>query len=256
MIGIISAMNEEIRLLVAHLDVDEKQTIANREYHQGKLFGKDVVLAFSRWGKVAATQTATTVINLFDIDILIFTGVAGAADPSLSIGDIIISTELVQHDVDVSAVVSMKKFEIPLLGVSHFKADAALIESAKRSAEEYVRSELHNTVASEYLRQYHISVPQVICGIISSGDLFIADAGKISDLRREIPGLMAIEMEGAAVAQVCYEHKIPFVVIRALSDKADHSAVTDFPIFVEHIAAHYTFGIIKGMLESSSVVSQ
>lgn len=249
MIGILSAMDDEIRLLIAETDLHEEQTIANRRYLIGTLYGNEVVLALSRWGKVAAAQTATTLINTFGVTKMIFTGVAGGVDPNLEIGDIVISTELVQHDVDASAVPPMKRFEIPQLGISHFKADTDLIERAKRAAEQYIKYELHSDVPTEYLIEYHIDTPQIIAGLIASGDLFIADAKKIHELRHLLPGLQAIEMEGAAVAQVCYENTVPFVVIRAMSDKADHSAIVDFPLFVKHIAAHYTHGIIKGMLQ-------
>jgi adenosylhomocysteine nucleosidase len=241
-------MDEEIRLLIDDLDLEERRTIANREYLRGRLYGNDVVIAMSRWGKVAAAQTATTLIDRFEVTTMIFTGVAGAANPSVEIGDIVISTELVQHDVDASAIPPMKRFEIPLLGISHFQADPQLAANAVSAAETYVNDLLHLDVAAEYLREYQITKPRVISGLIGSGDLFIADAVKINELRRVLPELQCIEMEGAAVAQVCYEHSVPFVVIRALSDKADHSALVDFPMFVEHIAAHYSRGIIRGML--------
>ncbi len=248
MIGIMSAMEEEISLLSADLILKEERTIANRKYQRGILYGKEVVIVLSRWGKVAASQTATTLINLFDVDSIIFTGVAGGADPALNIGDVVISSELVQHDVDASAVAPMKRFEIPLLGISHFKSDDAMAESAYLAAKQYVEKELHKDVAPRYLEKYKITVGQVVKGLIASGDQFMADPTKLLELRKALPDLKCVEMEGAAVAQVCYEHRIPYVAIRILSDKADHSAIIDFPLFVEHIAAHYTRGIVKGML--------
>lgn len=248
MIGIMSAMEEEIRLLSADLIVREERTIANRKYKTGILYGKEVVIVLSRWGKVAASQTATTLINLFGVDSMIFTGVAGGADPALNIGDIVISSELVQHDVDASAVPPMKRFEIPLLGISHFQSDDAMSESAFLAAKEYVEYELQKDVLAMYLEKYKITLPQVVKGLVASGDQFMADPVKMLELRNVLLELKCVEMEGAAVAQVCYEHHIPYVAIRILSDKADHSAVIDFPMFVEHIAAHYTRGIVKGML--------
>ncbi len=249
MIGIMSAMEEELRLLSADLRVKAERTIANRQYQIGTLYGKDVVIVLSRWGKVAASQTATTLINLFDVDTLLFTGVAGGADPALSIGDVVISSELLQHDVDASAVAPMKRFEIPLLGITHFQADDVMAELAYVTAIKYIQHELHHDVAAEYLKHYNITKPQVEKGLVASGDQFMADPIKLLSLRTALPELKCIEMEGAAVAQVCYEHQIPFVVIRIISDNADHSAVIDFPMFVKHIAAHYTRGIVKGMLE-------
>ena len=249
MIGIMSAMEEEIRLLSADLVVKAERIIANRQYQTGTLYGKEVVIVLSRWGKVAASQTATTLINLFDVDSIIFTGVAGGADPTLSIGDIVISSELVQHDVDASAVPPMKRFEIPLLGISHFQADVTMADAAYFAAKEYVKNELQKEVPAKYLEKYKIAMPQVMKGLVASGDQFIADPMKLLELRTILPELKCVEMEGAAVAQVCYEHSIPFLAIRIVSDKADHSAAIDFPMFVEHIAAHYTRRIVKGMLE-------
>jgi adenosylhomocysteine nucleosidase len=249
MIGIMSAMDEEIAVLIERLELQEKRIIANREYMRGILYGHEVVLSLSRWGKVAASQTTTTLITVFNVEKIIFTGVAGGADPSLSIGDIVISTELVQHDVDASPIPPLKRFEIPLIGISHFKADESLIEKAMASAQAYVTTHLYEEVDHGYLKEYSITTPKIVKGLIASGDLFIADAKKIHELRHALPGLQCIEMEGAAVAQVCYEHDIPFVVIRAISDKSDHSAVMDFPKFVKYIDAHYSNGIIRGMLE-------
>lgn len=247
MIGILSAMDDEIRLLIGDLERRDETTIAGRRYLRGTLYGRDVVLALSRWGKVAAAQTATTLINTFGVSKVIFTGVAGGVDPSLEIGDIVISTELVQHDVDASAVPPMKRFEIPLLGISHFASDATLLRQAVQAAAEYA-SGITSDIETKHLDTYRITAPRVTSGLTASGDLFIADPNKTAELREALPGLQCIEMEGAAVAQVCYEHGIPFVVIRAISDKADHSAVIDFPQFVEYIAAHYSRGIIRGML--------
>lgn len=249
MIGILSAMDDEIRLLIEELVLREEQTIANRRYLIGTLYGNEVVLALSRWGKVAAAQTATTLINTFGVTKMIFTGVAGGVDPNLEIGDIVISTELVQHDVDASAVPPMKRFEIPLLGISHFKADSVLRGKVLSAAVSYA-STITSDIAVEYLAVYGIATPKVVEGLIASGDQFIADPKKTAELREALPNLQCIEMEGAAVAQVCYEYGVPFVVVRAISDKADHSAIIDFPQFVEHIAAHYSRGIIKGMLAS------
>ncbi len=254
MIGIMSAMDDEIKLLIEDLILEEKKVIANREYLRGTLYEKEVVLALSRWGKVAASQTATTLINLFPIDSLIFTGVAGAAAPELEIGDIVISSELVQHDVDASPVPPMKRFEIPLLGISHFKADPALTDRALRSAEYFITHSMREQISEEHLASYGITTPSVVHGLIGSGDQFIASAITIGNLRSSLETLQCIEMEGAAVAQVCYEHSIPFVVIRALSDKADHNATIDFPMFVKHVAAHYSKGIIGGMLGAYATV--
>ena len=115
-IGIIGAMEEEIQLFKNDLEIISEETIGMRKYYTGRLFGKDIVLVFSRWGKVAAASTVTTLIQKFQVDLVLFTGVAGAVNSKLNVGDIIISKNLIQHDMDVTALPGFKKFEIPLLG--------------------------------------------------------------------------------------------------------------------------------------------
>jgi len=119
-IGVVGAMSEEIALLRNALENPQVQTRGMRDYWQGSLFGRSVVLAFSRWGKVASASTVTTLIEFFEVDLVVFTGVAGALAPDLDIGDIVIAESLMQHDMDASALPGIKPFEIPLLGVENF----------------------------------------------------------------------------------------------------------------------------------------
>jgi adenosylhomocysteine nucleosidase len=249
-IGIMSAMLEEITLLSSKITDKKITTIGSRDYISGMLEGQNVVAAFSRWGKVAAAQTTTTIITKFGAEKIIFTGVAGAAAPGLEIGDVVISRDLVQHDMDASAIPAFKKFEIPLLGITYFKADPDLVHLALGAAREYLSSVRSQDIPLSVLDSYHIHAPNVLFGTIASGDQFIADKATISQLRKAIDGLQCIEMEGAAVAQVCHEHGIPFVVIRAISDKADSNAVHDFPNFVKNVVSRYSYGIVSGMLKN------
>jgi len=251
-IGIVSAMLEEIHLLSS--DITDKQitTIGNRDSISGLMEGQHVIAAFSRWGKVAAAQTATTLITRFGAEKIIFTGAAGAAASELEIGDVVISKDLIQHDMDASAIPVFKKFEIPLLSITRFEADHSLVHLAMNSARNYLSAIRSQSIPSSALDEYNIHSPTVYLGTIASGDEFIANSLKISSLRKEIEGLLCIEMEGAAVAQVCHEHVVPFVVIRAISDKADSNAMHDFPNFVQNIVSHYSYGIVKGMLKNIS----
>jgi adenosylhomocysteine nucleosidase len=116
-IGIMGAMAEEVSQLRPHLSEVTTEIRGMREYVSGQLLGKSVTLVFSRWGKVAASSTATTLVERYGVDCLVFTGVAGALDPSLNIGDIVVASRLVQHDMDASALPGIEKYEIPLLGV-------------------------------------------------------------------------------------------------------------------------------------------
>ncbi|MDP4219216.1 MAG: 5'-methylthioadenosine/adenosylhomocysteine nucleosidase [Bacteroidota bacterium] len=253
-IGILSAMPEEIDLLSSNIEDAEVLTFGGREYITGKLEGQEVVAVFSRWGKVAAAQTATTLITKFGAKKIIFTGVAGAAAPDLRIGDVVIGEELLQHDMDASLIPAFVRFEIPLLGITHFKSDRELTLLAFNAAQEYLSairsSSLSSELQSTTLDDHGIGIPTARFGIIASGDQFIGDSAKITELREAINGLLCIEMEGAAVAQVCHEHQIPFAVIRAISDKADSNAVHDFPGFVKNIVSHYSNGIVRSMLKN------
>jgi len=244
-IGVLGAMSEEIALLRNGLENPQVQTRGMRDYWQGSLFGRSVVLAFSRWGKVASASTVTTLIESFEVDLVVFTGVAGALAPDLDIGDIVIAESLMQRDMDASALPGIKLFEIPLLGVENFPIEKRLVDLATESARRYLTEDLPNDVPSELLHEFGIVQPKVHTGLIISGDQFVASTEAQSKIKRAIPAALCVEMEGAAVAQVCYEHDVPVAVVRAISDKADHSAVMNFPRFVDKVASHFTCGIVR-----------
>lgn len=247
-LGIIGAMEQEISLLTKSMKVDETKTIGMRDYYIGKLFGKDSVLVFSKYGKVSAASAVTTLIETFNVDMVIFTGVAGGADPELNIGDIVVADKLVQHDMDTSALAGFRKFEIPLLGVDFFKVSEKLVALSVLSAQHYISESMDQDVSKSDLEEFHITSPNVVVGTIASGDQFIADKKKVTGLRSEIDHLKGIEMEGAAVAQVCYEHGVDYVVFRVISDKADEHAAINFPKFIEKAASHFTRGIIQRLI--------
>jgi adenosylhomocysteine nucleosidase len=251
-LGIIGAMPQEIDRIAEELETDDRSSvelieqIAGRSYHIGRFAGADCVLVFSHWGKVAAAITATTLIEHFGVDLIIFTGVAGAVSNALNVGDVVIADKLIQHDFDVSAAGILSKFEIPFLGISYFPVDERLVELAKNSAEAYLSNNDHPPAPS-YSASLHRRGSTFI-GTIASGDQFIAHPEKIEELRAAIPDLLCVEMEGAAVAQVCHEYGIPYIVIRTISDKADHSAPMDFLTFIQNVARHYSHGILERLI--------
>lgn len=244
-IGIIGAMQEEIKLLTESMDIKETKTIGMRDYYLGKLFGKEAVLVFSKCGKVASASAVTTLIEIFKVDLVLFTGVAGGADKDLNIGDIVVADKLVQHDMDASALSGFRKFEIPLLGTDTFMPSDKMVCLAKLSAQHYISEYMKDDVDQNDLDEFNIKIPNVIVGTVASGDQFIADSQKVLSLGSEITNLKCIEMEGAAVAQVCYEHKVEYIVFRVISDKADEHATINFPKFIEKTASHFTRGIIE-----------
>lgn len=247
-IGIMGAMQEEVAGLLRYLEEPVRTTCGMRDYHTGRLSGHDAVVVFSRWGKVAAASTATTLIERHGVDFIVFTGVAGAIDPALNVGDIVIADALVQHDLDASAVPGIRRFEVPLLGVRTFPVDTRVVDRALASAWHFIREDMAQAVPAETLAAFGIASPRACAGLIASGDQFIASPAKAAALARELPGLRCVEMEGAAVAQVAHEHGIPCVVLRTISDKADHTAGVDFPRFLTGIASPFTCGVVLRFL--------
>lgn len=242
MIGIMGAEAKEVEGILALFEDYETITLGMREYHHGVINGQEVVAVYSRCGKTAAATTVTALIHHFNIHELIFTGVAGALHPDLQIGDIVISQNLLQHDVDVRPF--RKQFEIPILGITFFESDIGLQDKAKKAAEKSLTDPL------EELQTFSINNPTVWIGDIASGDQFISSEQKKKELLSALPSVLCTEMEGAAVAQVCYEYKLPFVVIRTISDTANESAGIDFPLFLEQVASKYSAAIVAEMLKT------
>jgi adenosylhomocysteine nucleosidase len=244
-IGIMGAMPEEISEIVQLLTDREERTFGQRTYYTGRLQGIKTVVVFSRWGKVAA---ATTVINLileFGISELLFIGVAGAIHPELSIGDIVVANRLVQHDMDARPL--MPRHEIPLLGVTWFDTDAQLRATAQQAVESLLNRGFRQMISAEAGQQFGIQQPKLWSGAIASGDQFFAQQSQRDDLHQRLPEVLCVEMEGAAVAQVCYEYGLPFVVVRTISDGANEQSHIDFPAFIREVASRYSVAVIGAM---------
>lgn len=235
-------MPEEVEILREQMRNISEVVHGGRKYYLGKLNNTDVVLVFSRWGKVASATTATSLITEFKVKQLIFTGVAGAVSPDLKIGDVVIGTAFYQHDMDARPLFA--KHVIPLTGNIFFTADPTLIRRAEAACKEVLKSPTEY-IHSSFLKKFNIHQPQYMLGIIASGDQFISDSKVTKIILSDQPKTIAVEMEGAAVAQVCHDYKIPFVVIRVISDLANQAAYIDFPRFIEEIAKQYSKSIIR-----------
>lgn len=240
MIGIISAMQEELDALLAELKDVSTTTKGKRTYFKGLLFNKQVVIVFSRWGKVAASATTTQLINDFSPTEIIFTGVAGGIIDNIAIGDIVIGSELYQHDMDARPF--YQQFEVPILKKLAFKTQD---QEALITASEHFLTDYHSYVNQALAEEFHIKTPKVMLGDIASGDQFISSVKKIDSLNKHLPSVTCVEMEGAAVSQVCYEYEIPFSIIRIISDKANDNAHIDFAKFMKEVASKYALGILK-----------
>ncbi len=245
-IGIISAMKEEIQALHHQLELRSTIEKGQRTYYHGKLFNQEVVLVFSRWGKVASATTATQLINDFEIDEIIFTGVAGGINNKVKIGDIVIGKELYQHDMDASPLIP--KYEIPLLGKRAFQTDMIRTKNLQLAAKNFI-TQIDLYLTKEVLNEFQIDQPQIHLGEIASGDQFISDKVDREQIKKGLPEVLCVEMEGAAVAQVCFEYKVPFTIIRTISDNSNDNSHLDFPKFAKEIASEYALGILKNYFE-------
>lgn len=227
-IGIIGAMNEEVIELKNIMTDIQVEKIGNLEFFKGNLLNKEVVLVEGGIGKVNAAICATLMIEHFKVSKVLFTGVAGGTNPDINIGDIVIGIDQIEHDFDSTAF-GYALGQIPRMDTYIFEADRELVDLA------------YSVAVEKFERE------KVRKGRIVSGDEFVASAEKIKWLRDTF-NADCTEMEGAAVAHVCHVFKMPFLIIRAISDKANHDAKVDFPEFVK-LAAKNSKTIIEGILE-------
>ncbi len=244
-LGLISALHQEQAGLIESMQDAEKTNRGMRDYTAGKLWGIDTVCVLSRLGKVAAAATAATLIERFGVTHIVFTGVAGAAQSMMQVGDIVVADTLVQHDMDATPL--FPRFEVPLLGQSHFASDKHLTDLLASAAGNFVAQDLEQMIPGHDRDAFRLSQPQVYRGLIASGDEFIHRRERRDALTTAFPALLAVEMEGAAVAQVCFEFGVPFAVIRTISDSANEESPQDFMQFIDRVASRYAFGIVKRM---------
>lgn len=214
-IGIIGAMESEVAVLIAQLSHSILTEAAGLKFYQGRLVNHPVVVVQSGIGKVNAAMCAQILIDRFRASALINTGVAGGVNPSVAIGDVVIATSAVHHDFDVTAF-DYEPGTIPGMETSSFPADPELQDIAAKAA--------HTILGAGRTHR----------GVIVSGDQFIANSERKRRLNQTFNALCA-EMEGAAVAQVAYLNRIPYCIIRIVSDQADASAPEDFGSFVAQI---------------------
>jgi adenosylhomocysteine nucleosidase len=239
--AILSALAEEQLGLIELLEQPRKVSHAGRDFWLGQLHGQPVVLALSRIGKVAAATTGTALIERFGVRQVVFTGVAGGLGTGVKVGDVVVASDFVQHDLDASPLFA--RYEVPLYGKSRFASDQAL----SRLLFEAASAALASPNARELFPDACVHQ-----GLIASGDRFVSGAAESVALQDALLGAghaaLAVEMEGAAVAQVCHDYGVPFAAVRTISDRADDSAHIDFPSFVDQVASRYARLIVERFL--------
>jgi len=228
MLGIIGAMADEVSQLKQEMSNVKIVQAAGMEFYQGTIGGKEAVVVRSGIGKVNAAMCVQILADRFQVDGIVNTGIAGSLRAEINIGDMVLSTDAVQHDVDAT-VFGYKVGEIPRMDTSYFEADKDLIELAKKTCDE-VNPDIHSYV-----------------GRVVSGDQFISDNKKKHYLINEFDGYCA-EMEGAAMAQAAHLNQIPFIILRAISDKADQEAAGSYEEF-EKAAIKHIVRLVLGILD-------
>lgn len=227
-IGIIGAMDEEVTLLKSKIELVSAKNIVGVDYYMGKIHGNNVIIVRSGIGKVNAAICTQVLIDLYGVDIVINMGIAGGILKDLKVGDVVISKDLLYHDFDATAFGS-KLGDIPRMKTSIFEADEELIALAK-------------DVSIKILGENKTHI-----GRISSGDIFVSSKELKSKIWNEFKSY-CVEMEGAAVAHTCHLNKVPFIVIRTISDNADDNSVNSYIKFME-IAAKNSSNIVEELIK-------
>lgn len=248
-IAIVSAMFEELRALLPLLHEPRVEVVGRRRFHVGVMHGQPVVLVLSGIGKVAAATTATLLIERFNARAIVLTGVAGGLQSGVEVGDVVVARALLQHDMDASPL--FPRFEVPLTGRSHFETDAALTDALARAARRCLEN-ADELIGAEHLRAFGIGAASLHQGLVISGDCFVSSQNQSDTLRALLPAALAVEMEGAALAQVCAEFDRPLAVLRTISDRADDSAHVDFNRFIVEVASVYTRAIVNDWLRDAN----
>ena len=226
-IGIIGAMEEEVAILKESMDIEEIVDYASMKFCRGTLCGKNVVIVRSGIGKVNAAICAQILADKFNVDVLINTGIAGSLDANIDIGDMVISTDLVEHDMDAT-IFGDPLGQVPRMDTFSFPADPVLVEKAVEA----------NREANPEIKTF--------TGRVVSGDQFVSSAEVKNKIVQNF-NAKCTEMEGAAIAHAAYLNNISCVIIRAISDKADNSATMDYPTF-EKLAIEHSVKLVHNLL--------
>ena len=227
-LGILAAMPQELAAVLADFDAERAEPVAGRVFHRGEAGAVPLVAVVAGIGKTSVAATTTLLIERFGVERVLLTGVAGAVSDELALGDIVVATAALHHDLDASPIVP--PHFVPSLGIDRLTCDEALSASAFDAARWFVREDAPTA--------------RVHRGLVVSGDRFLGTQ-EIAELRGRLPDALAVEMEGAAVAQVCLESSVPFAIVRSISDDGDAGS---FDRFLEREAGRYAEGIVGRLL--------
>lgn len=239
--ALIAAMHEELAALLPAIEEARTERRGGREFWLGRLAGHEVVAVRSGIGKVAAAITATLLLDHYEASRVLFLGVAGGIGAGVQVGDVVVADALLQHDMDASPI--FPRHEVPLTGLARFPVEASFGDQVARGAEAALAQQDRTvSVVGRGARLHR--------GLIVSGDRFVSTAAESQALREALPDALAVEMEGAAVAQVCHSFGVPLAVVRSISDRADDSAHVDFGAFLTQVAGPLGLAIVQQALSA------
>jgi adenosylhomocysteine nucleosidase len=230
-IGILAPMEQELDAVLVDLEEPQTERVLSRSFPRGVLHGREAVAVVAGIGKTAVATTTTLLVQHFGVQCVLLTGAAGGVSAELAVGDVVVATHLVHHDLDASPI--FPRYEVPMLGTARLPTDEAFTALAFEAA-------------SGFIADHGANGARVARGLVLSGDQFMAPA-QIADLRRRFPDGLAVDMEGAAVAQVCIEAGVPYAVVRSISDAGDAGA---FERFLDRECGRYASGIVARLLEA------
>ncbi len=245
--AVVAALHDELASVLALIPGEPKQVIGGREFWVGHLHGQDVVAVLSGIGKVAAATTATLLIQQFGVNRIVFTGVAGGLGAGVKVGDVVLARSFLQHDMDASPI--FPRYEVPGYQRTRFDADPALTDALELACDRMLRS-LPQQMDATTVTSFGLQSPRMHQGLLISGDRFVSTTAESQALQRELPDALAVEMEGAAFAQVCHDFGVPLAVVRTISDRADDAAHVDFPRFLRDVASRYSGALIDTLLRA------
>jgi adenosylhomocysteine nucleosidase len=245
-LALISALPEELEAVLALLPDEQRISLGGRSFWQGHLHGHTVVAVLCGIGKVAAATTTALLIQRFGASRVVMTGVAGGLGEGVAVGDVVVARELLQHDMDARPL--FMRHEVPGYGRARFAADEALSLRLQRASEATLRDP-QAALGAEAVAAFGLQAPRVHQGLLISGDRFVSSTADSQALQRELPEALAVDMESAAVAQVCADFAVPMAVLRTISDRADDAAHVDFPRFLTQVAGRYSAAIVQAMLQ-------
>jgi len=247
-----AAMPKELEGLVLAMGPSMSvQRIAMRDFYLGEIAGQPCVVVLSRIGKVAAAATTAILIETFNVTEIVFAGLAGGIHRSVQIGDIVVASSLMQHDLDARPL--FDRYEVPMLGLAQFEPDPALSLALIGHSEAYLQELSPGDGQAPSVRTTGVRHPRAHHGPIATGDIFVSDSAGGGEIQGRLPEVLCVEMEGAAMAQVCYEFGVPYAVMRVVSDHANQNAKDHFTDFLEQWAGRYTCGVLLKFMANRAV---